>query len=376
MKVIADENIPFVAECFSSVADVTTVSGRKITSEILKDADGLLVRSITKVGAELLDGSAVKFVGTATIGTDHIDQDYLAENNIGFASAPGSNANSVAEYITSAMLNLAEKYGFNLNEKSIGIVGVGSVGSKVEKKALALGIKIVLNDPPLQRLSSDEKYRSIEEIFSCDFVTIHTPLTSTGIDKTYHLADDTFFKALKPGTIFINSSRGGVHNTLALKNTIKSGKLKACVLDVWENEPDIDIELLKMVDFASPHIAGYSYDGKVGGMIMIYDALCEHFGIEAKNSIENFLPAPDVEKIEIETDGQDAILDAVNMLYDIKLDDAKIREIITAEPGKRGSLFDGLRKGYHIRREFQNTIVAIDNEKTQDILKGLGFKGV
>ena len=374
MKIIADENIPFVKECFAHLADITTVGGRNITAEMLKDADAMLVRSITKVGAKLLAGSAVKFVGTATIGREHIDEEYLTRNNIGFASAPGSNANSVAEYIVSAMLNLAEKHKFNLSEKSLGIVGVGNVGSKVEKKAKALGMKVVLNDPPLQRETGDKKYRPIEEIFSCDFVTLHTPLTSIGIDKTCHLANKVFFEALKPSAIFMNSSRGDVHDTVALKNALITGKLGGCVLDVWENEPDIDVDLLKMVDFATPHIAGYSYDGKVDGMIMIYEALCRHFGIEAKNSISDFLPAPAVEKIEIAKDGQDAILDAANMLYDIKADDAKIREMISAEPNERGVFFDGLRKGYHIRREFQNTTVCTKDEKLKKILGGIGFK--
>lgn len=376
LKIIADENIPFVKECFAHLADVTTVGGRNITAEMLRDADAVLVRSITKVGTELLSGSAVKFVGTATIGTDHIDEEYLAENNIGFSSAPGSNANSAAEYIVSAMLNLADRYNFNLSEKSLGIVGVGNVGSRVEKKANALSMTVVLNDPPLQRQTANEKYRPIEEIFACDFVTLHTPLTSIGIDKTYHLADEAFFDSLKPDAIFMNTSRGGVHDTKALKNAIIAGKLGGCVLDVWENEPDIDVDLLKMVDFATPHIAGYSYDGKVAGMVMIYEALCSHFGIKAKNRSDDFLPAPTVEEIEIAKDGQNVILNAVNTLYDIKLDNAKMREMVSIEPSKRRMFFDGLRKGYHIRREFQNTNVCTKDKKLKKILCGIGFETV
>jgi erythronate-4-phosphate dehydrogenase len=374
MKIIADENIPFVKECFSSVGDCSTIYGRKITREILKDIDALLVRTITKVDKSLLDGTKVKFVGTATIGFEHIDIDYLAAGKIGFASAPGSNANSVAEYIVSALVNLADKYEFTPDKKSIGIVGVGNVGSKVEKKARTLGMKVVLNDPPLKRLTGDEKYRPIEEILDCDIVTLHTPLTKEGIDKTYHLADEKFFKSLKKDVFFFNTCRGGVHDTAALKNTITSGKIKACVLDVWEKEPNIDIELLKMVDFGTPHIAGYSYDGKVVGMIMIYNAFCKHFGIEPKFTAKNFLPPPQFEKIIINETEKNPLSAAVNMLYDIKRDDAKLRRIIEQPAQKRGEYFDGLRKNYHIRREFQNALVSIKDAKLRKILSGLGFK--
>lgn len=374
MRIVADENIPFVRECFSSVGDCLTIHGRKITPEILKDADVLLVRSITKVGRELLEGSKVKFVGTATIGFEHIDLDYLAAKKIGFASAPGSNADSVAEYIVSALLNLADEYKFGITKKSIGIVGAGNVGSRVEKKAKALGMKVVLNDPPLQRKTGDEKYRPIAEIFDCDIVTLHVPLTAEGLDKTYHLAGEEFFKSLKTGVIFINTSRGRVHDTSALKNAISTTKIKACVLDVWENEPNIDIGLLEMVDYGTPHIAGYSFDGKVVGMIMIYEAFCTFFGIKPKFCAKDFLPRPQVEKIVISKDSPKSLLTIINTLYDIKKDDEKLRQIITKDVEKQGAYFDSLRKNYHIRREFQNTIVFAGEKNLKNILAGLGFK--
>ncbi len=374
MKIIADENIPFVKECFSSAGDCLAVSGRQITPEILKDADALLVRSITKVNKDLLDGTNVKFVGTATIGFEHINLDYLAGKNIGFASAPGSNANSVAEYLVSAFLNLADKYKFDIAQKSIGIVGVGNVGNRVEKKAQALGMKVVLNDPPLKRQTGDEKYRPIEEIFDCDIVTLHTPLSFEGIDKTYHLADKNFFKALKKDVIFFNTCRGGVHETTTLKNAVISGKIKASVLDVWEDEPNIDIELVEMVDFGTPHIAGYSYDGKVTGVIIIYDAFCRHFGIEPKFTAKDFLPKPEFEQIALSENEENPLLAAVNMLYDIKKDDEKLRQIIKEPAEKRGTYFDSLRKNYHIRREFQNTLASMEDKKLRKIFAGLGFK--
>ncbi|PKL46570.1 MAG: erythronate-4-phosphate dehydrogenase [Planctomycetes bacterium HGW-Planctomycetes-1] len=374
MQIVADENIPFVKECFRSAGECLTIHGWKITPDILKDADALLVRSITKVNKDLLDGTKVKFVGTATIGFEHINLDYLAANDIGFSSAPGSNANSVAEYIVSALLNLSDKHKFDISKKSIGIVGVGNVGSKVEKKTRALGMKVVLNDPPLKRQTNDKKYRPLEEILDCDIVTLHTPLTYEGEDKTFHLADEKFFKSLKKDAIFFNTCRGGVHNTAALKNAITSEKIKACVLDVWGKEPDIDVELVKMVDFGTPHIAGYSYDGKVAGMIMIYNAFCKHFGIEPKSTAKNFLPPPQIERIVINEQEQKPLSAAVNMLYDIKMDDAKLRRIIDEPAETHGAYFDSLRKNYHIRREFQNTHVSIKDAKLIKIFSGLGFK--
>jgi erythronate-4-phosphate dehydrogenase len=373
VKIIADENIPFVKECFSSAGDVTTVHGRKISKDILIDADALLVRSITKVNKDLLEGTKVKFVATATIGFEHIDIDYLKSKNIGFASAPGSNANSVAEYVTSALLNLAEKYHFDVATKSIGIVGVGNVGSRVEKKAKALGMKVVLNDPPLKRQTGDEKYRPLNEIFDCDIVTLHTPLTKEGIDRTYHLADDNFFAAMKDGAIFFNTCRGPVHDTSALKKAIQSKKLSACVLDVWEKEPDIDTELLNMVDFGTPHIAGYSYDGKVVGMIMIYNAFCGFFGIRPKYTSNDFLPPAQIPEIVIKNE-KSPLLSAVNTLYNISKDDANLRLMKNEPADKRGAYFDALRKNYPVRREFPNTKITDADGNVKNILEGIGFR--
>lgn len=379
MKIIADMNIPFVEECFSSIGEVTLVGGRDITPVLVKDADIVLVRSITKVNEQLLGGSSVKFVATATIGMDHIDRDYLDRSGIGFSSAPGSNANSVAEYVVAALLALGKKYKFVLEGKSIGIVGVGNVGSKVEAKAKALGMKVVLNDPPLERQTGDEKYRPLEEVLECDFVTMHTPLTFEGQDKTFHLADEKFFASMKKESFFINSSRGGVHDTAALKAVLESKGIAGAVLDVWENEPDIDNDLLLKVDLSTPHIAGYSYDGKVAGMIMIYEAACRHFGLEIKHSINDFLPVPDVPEITVDPavgEEQTIIHDTVQSIYVINRDDFNTREILIVEPDGRGKWFDDLRKNYPVRREFQNTKIVIDDKESKLARKlaGIGFK--
>jgi erythronate-4-phosphate dehydrogenase len=379
MKIIADANIPFVAECFSSIGEVITVGGREITPGVVCDADVLLVRSITQVKADLLAGSKVRFVATATIGFDHVDIDFLGRNNIGFTSAPGSNANSAAEYVIAGMLEASGKRDINLEGQSIGIIGVGNVGSRVAKKCAALGMRIFLNDPPLQRQTGDVKYLPLEELYDCDFITFHTPLTFEGIDKTYHLADERFFKSLKKGCILVNASRGGVVDSEALKQVIQTERLKAVVLDVWENEPNIDIELLGMVDIGTPHIAGYSLDGKISGLIMIYKAVCEHFELSPKYSIEDFLPEPIVPQLKIEPSAgneQEALLDAMRQIYDIREDDNRLRKIGEEPEDKRGEYFDGLRKKYHIRREFQNTKVFVEdrNSTLAKKLKGIGFK--
>jgi len=381
MKIIADANIPFVKECFSSIGEVTTISGREITPWVVADADVLLVRSITPVGVDLLAGSKVRFVGTATIGFDHIDLGFLQSKNIGFASAPGSNANSAAEYVIAGLLDIGQKYAIDLEGKSIGIIGVGNVGSRVAKKCAAMGMDVYLNDPPLQRQTGDTKYLPLEEIYGCDFITFHTPLTFEGQDKTYHLADERFFKSLKDRCVFVNASRGAVVDSEALMSAVKSGRLRAVVLDVWENEPDIDIELLQMVDIGTPHIAGYSLDGKIAGMIMIYKAACEYFGIEPKFGIEDFLPEPAVPELKLNpniNNDQDALLSAVQKIYRIDKDDAGLRRILDKTAEDRSKYFDGLRKNYHVRREFQNTSVILKDAKTKLAEKfiGIGFKEV
>ena len=379
MKIVADTNIPYVKECFSSIGDVTLVSGRDITSDVAADADILLVRSITKVNEGLLKGSNVKFVATATIGTDHIDQDYLASAGIGFSSAPGSNANSVAEYVVAALLALAKKYKFQLEGKSIGIVGVGNVGRKVEAKTRALGMKPYLNDPPLARQTGDKKYLPLEALYECDFITMHTPLSFEGVDKSYHLADEEFFGSLKKGGFFINSSRGGVHDTSSLKEALASGQLGGAVLDVWENEPDIDNELILKAELSTPHIAGYSFDGKVLGMIMIYNAACKHFDLEVEHTIGDFLPEAEVPEIEIDTgigDEQTIIQNTVGQVYVINRDDFNTREILLVPQEERGRFFDDLRKNYPVRREFQNTVIRglDDGSSLPKKLSGIGFK--
>lgn len=379
MKIVADANIPFVRECLSSVGEVEVLGGRDITSRNVADADALLVRSITPVNEELLSGSRVRFVGTATIGFDHVDLGYLERNHIGFASAPGSNANSAAEYVIAALLEIGRRHNLRLEDKSIGVIGVGNVGGRVAGKCEALGMHVRRNDPPLQRRTGDSQYVPLGALYDCDFITIHTPLTREGIDKTFHLADGGFFSSLKPGAVFFNASRGAVVDSPALQQAIRAGRLQAVALDVWEDEPDIDVGLLEMVDLGTPHIAGYSYDGKVAGMIMIYNALCAHFHLRPTRKIEDFLPQPDVPRLALETgdaSDEELLARAVEQVYSIQRDDRNLRQIVTQPAEKRGRFFDDLRKHYPVRREFHNTVVALDKARTSLLqkLQGLGFK--
>ena len=379
MKIVADANIPFVRECFSSVGDVQVLSGRDITPRVVGDADALLVRSITPVDGTLLAGSSVRFVGTATIGFDHVDLQYLERNRIGFASAPGSNANSAAEYVIAALLEIGGRYHIQLEGRSIGIIGVGHVGSRVVRRCESLGMCVLQNDPPLQRQTGDPKYVPLDALYGCDFISIHTPLTCEGVDRTFHLADARFFSSLKEGAVFVNAARGAIVETEALKVSIGTRRLRVTVLDVWEGEPCIDTSLLDMVDLGTPHIAGYSLDGKIAGMIMIYKSLCGYFHLEPKYDARDFLPAPDVPRMEMPVDGatdEELLVRAVRQVYDIRRDDQDLRRIADQPRESQGRFFDALRKDYPNRREFHNTTVVLDRtrEPLARKLRGLGFR--
>jgi erythronate-4-phosphate dehydrogenase len=379
MKIVADAHIPFVTEYFSSFGEVETIPRREITADLVADADVLLVRELTPVNAKLLDRSRIKFVVTATTGVNHVDWQYLQDRGIGFASAPGANANSVADYVVTALLSIARKYNLQLKEKSIGIIGVGRIGSRVEKRAKALGMDVCLNDPPLQRRTGDPNYSPLEELYQCDFITMHTPLTFGGVDKTFHLAAAKFFDSLKTYGFFLNTSRGGVVDTAALKQAIRSGKLMGAVIDVWENEPSIDTELIQMVDFATPHIAGLSIDGRAGGMFMAYEATCKHFGFEISKKLDDFLPPPEVPEIKFDgkhEDEQEILNNIVQQVYTIENDDYSMRKMLNLPESEQGAYFDQIRDNYPNRRDFHNTQVVLKNssDSLAAKIKGIGFE--
>lgn len=375
IKIIVDENIAFAERAFGTLGKVELVSGRSISKQLIKDADALIVRSITNVDKTLLEDTKIKFVGTATIGTDHIDLDYLKKNKIVFADAKGCNAFSVAEYVIAALLNLAVEMNLRLKNKSIGIVGVGNIGSKVAKFADALGMNVLLNDPPLKRLGDLRKFVELDEILGCDIVTLHVPLNLTGIDKTYHLFDFEKLKRLKENSILINTSRGAVINNSDLLKVIDKNKLNV-VLDVWENEPDVNVELLKKVRIGSPHIAGYSYEGKVNGTKMIYDSLCNFLVV--KNTFSFDLPVPQNSILSVKKSGniEERLNEVISEIYPIKNDDLRMREIINLPKEQRVIEFDKQRKNYPTRREFTNYSILSDGlmEDEKELLSSLRFK--
>ena len=360
MKIIADENIPCVQQAFASIGEVSLLPGRELQAGQVHDADILLVRSVTRVDASLLKGSSVRFVGSATIGFDHVDRDYLQQQGIGFATAPGSNATSAAEYVVSALMVLSEQQGFELAGKTVGIIGCGNVGSRVRRKLLALGMQCRVNDPPLQAGGGHDDFVALDEVLQADIVTVHVPLTREGQYPTFHLANDAFLERLKPGAIFINTSRGAVADNRALDALLASRDDLSVVLDVWEGEPTISASLLRKVDLGTPHIAGYSYDGKLRGTDMIYRAACEYFALPVSWQVADELPQ--VATIDMcSREAGNALVSAVVLgAYDVRQDDARLRATLSLPAAERASAFDRLRKDYPVRREFTESTVLLD----------------
>ena len=338
--------------------------GRQLTAAHVRDADLLLVRSVTAVNADLLDASRVKFVATATIGFDHVDVAYLAAHGIGFATAAGSNANSVAEYIVAALLELAHRRQFRLRDKTLGVIGVGNVGRQVVRYARALGLRVLPNDPPRQRAESLPDFVPLEQIQAeADIITCHVPLTRTGPDATWHLLNPA---RLPRRPILINSARGAVLDNAALL----TAPLAGLVLDVWENEPHILPGLLDRVDLGTPHIAGHSFDGKVNGAQMIYATACRFLGLPA--TWRPVLPAPPVPRLTVTVapgaDPEDVWYRTIRQVYDITGDDARLRAGFQQ--------FEKLRTEYPVRREFFNTelVLADTPARVRDPLAALGFR--
>ena len=375
MKLVVDENIAFAEEAFSQFGDVLLISGRQITNEILRNADTLIVRSITNIDENLLQNTNINFVGTATIGIDHIYTNYLNENNIVFADAKGCNADSVAEYVFTALLKIAADNKLTLKNKSIGIIGVGNVGSRVLKYAEALGLKVYKNDPPKQRAGEGNNYVSLEEAMQADIITLHVPLNKTGIDKTFHLIDEKKLNEIRNNTIIINSSRGAVIDNKALLNIVDKKCIKV-ILDVWEGEPSVNTNLLQKVFIGSAHISGYSLEGKVNGTKMIYDALCRF-----TNQLNDWEPKlPPIENNVIDVSSVKSIEEKLHLIfkqiYDIEKDDSEIRKMIEMNENMYAAYFDKLRKDYHLRREFNNYTVIIEpaDKKLGEILRKFRFK--
>ena len=384
LHIVADANIPCVDAAFGHLGPIERFQGRDIGPEQVAAADVLLVRSVTPVGPSLLADSPVRFVGSATIGLDHVDQQYLEEQGIAFAHAPASNADSVADYVTAALLILARRHEVRLEGQTVGVVGCGNVGSRVARRLGALGLSVLPNDPPLARAAEADGrshgYVSLDTVLEqSDIVTTHVPLTTDGPDPTHHLIDEAALDRLPSDAWLVNTARGPVVDNAALLQAIESGSVGAAVLDVWENEPTPDPALVEAVDVATPHIAGYAYDGKVRGTTMLYTALCEHLDIHPE-----WDPATVLEPEEpgtLRCQAPDARLPRTDWLhhlarqaYDLRADDERMREILERPPSEQGDYFSHLRATYPTRREMQKHSVptaAVPEDRRALVEEGL-----
>lgn len=378
LRIVADENIPAIGSAigrgFPEGVELRLIAGRAIGAEAVRGADALLVRSVTRVDARLLEGSGVRFVGSATAGLDHVDEGWLARAGIAFAWAPGSNAESVAEYVAAALLWVARREGFALPGKSIGIVGLGQCGSRVERIARALGMEVLRCDPPLARAGGQGVFVPLEELAGVDFLTLHVPLTAAGPDPTRAMISGDFMGRMERGAVLINASRGGVLDEAALVTALDAGRMRAAVIDAWVGEPGIDRRLLERAAIATPHIAGYSTDGKYRGTEMIVRAMCRHLDVrmnwsagEELAAVAGRLPAPQGEPTE-------AMAELVLSAYPIERDSSALKATLGMGAEAAAKRFDELRKLYPVRREFPAYEVEAESEaRLVEAARGLGF---
>jgi len=399
MKIVIDENIPFIRGAFERWADVVYAPGRSIDARMVADADALIVRTRTRCDAALLKGSSVRIVASATIGFDHIDTLWLEQNGIKWANAPGCNSGSVMQYITSLLFFLAEKHSFDPCSMTLGIVGVGNVGSKVARAAGAIGMRVLLNDPPLQRQKEGSEDFRMEAgrggtenhgtdlyteagrggtefhplrtlLTDCDIITFHVPLTREGDDKTFRLIDRDILSRPGRQKIIINSSRGEVVDNLALREALKSGRVRGAALDVWEGEPAADPQLIELADIATPHIAGYSVDGKANATISSVGAVAAELGLPMHDWAPAELPQPAMPLIDLTGKGGatavEIVAHAVKHTYNVKEDDLLFRN--------NRENFEYLRDNYRIRREFSSYRVKTNDPEAERILGKLGFQ--
>lgn len=383
MLIVADENIPLLEPFFADFGELRRVHGRHLQAADVKEADVLLVRSITPVNEALLAGSRVRFVASATIGTDHVDLPYLHQQGICFANAPGCNADSVADYVISALYNLCSIHQQSLRDKTLGIVGVGNVGSRVQQRLQQLGVNILCCDPPREEIEGPlEGFTDLDTLVAnADVICLHTPLTKTGSHPSYHLFDQKRLATLASGHWLINAGRGGVIDNQGLKQVLQRDGLQLeVVLDVWENEPTIDPDLFKLVRWGTPHIAGYSLEGRCRGTEMIYQAFCRYLGMAASTTLDALLPSPAIRRVVVDNVDQHLPTRLVNLVYDLRDDHYRLQQTLAQSEKQRGLAFDRLRRKYPPRRQLATLEVAVDQGAgslgagLQAELSGLGLR--
>ncbi|HET9570434.1 MAG TPA: 4-phosphoerythronate dehydrogenase PdxB [Bacteroidales bacterium] len=367
MKIVADNKIPYLKGLLEPYAEVVYLSGKEIRKEDILDADAILIRTRTICNRDLLEGTKVRFIGTATIGFDHIDTDYCAVKNIKWVNAPGCNARAVAQYVISSMLNFSRKYNFNLAEKTIGIIGVGQCGQKVERFARLLGMEVLLYDPPRARNEGEKNFISMERLLAdSDIITFHPNLEKEGPDKTWHMADAAFFTKLKKRVFIINTARGSIIETNVLKSAIRDGKVIDCAIDCWENEPDIDLELLERAMIATPHIAGYSSDGKANATRTVVEQLNMFLELSMPPKVCLELPVPEEPVLKIHKNSPHKIASALLYAYD----PVKDSEVLKKSP----TSFEEIRGKYVFRREYKAFRIVNLAETEAELLRAFGFQ--
>lgn len=374
IRIVADGNIPFLRGALEPYGEVIYLPAQEINNSILKTADCLIVRTRTKCNAELLEGTSVKLIVTATTGDDHIDKDYCRSKNISFANAAGCNSNSVVQYVAGALAWLYKRQPFQPEKMTLGIIGAGRIGSRVQNVCKILGFNILLNDPPRQVKEEGNEFISLDELLAeSDIVTLHVPLILQGEYPTYHLADEDFFNKIKKGAIFINTARGAVTYTQALVSAMERNTLSAAIIDVWEQEPGVPVDVIKRMDISTPHIAGYSLDGKANGSAMVVNRISQFFNLDLHDWHPTDLPTPSEQIINISTDKgntTDFLFDIIRHTYNIETDSKNLK----SSPDQ----FEILRNTYPNRREFPAYSVLCPTLASEAIsrIKSLGFNTI
>lgn len=371
MKIYCEDSLLYAREFFSAWGEVCLFNGRSVTSSDIQDADILLVRSTTEVNQSLIgECEKLQFVGTGTAGFNHLHTAYLEHRNIPWSAARGCNAEAVAEYVLSALFSLADKHNWELDDKRVGIVGAGQVGTALSRKFEALGVDYLLCDPPLAQAGDPRSFADMPDIMACDIISLHVPLIETGPYPTLHLFDSALLASLDQQQVLINACRGEVVDNQALLELCQSGSHPMLVMDVWENEPQILTELVPYTELATAHIAGHTLEGKARGTEMLYQHLAERLNRPIVHTLTDFLPTGDVARLALNNTlpSQQALSELVFSIYDIRLDDAHFRAQITT-PGQ----FEYIRKHYAIRREFASATVNAGNSAMTKAILGLGF---
>jgi len=382
MNILIDENILFAREAFSAWGETRALPGRAITREAAREADWLLIRSVTRVDADLLEGSRVRFVATATAGVDHVDVDYLRRRGIAFAHAPGSNADAVADYVVAALVRQARRENSPLQGRALGVIGFGEGGSRVASRARSLGMRMLANAPPLARSTGHPRFRPLRDVLAAaDVVTLHVPLIDRGPGAPRGMAGEEFFERMRPGALFINASRGDVVDESALSRALDTGRARAAILDVWAGEPLPDPALVRRALFATPHLAGYSLDAKAAGTRMIYEAAQRLFGGGGNYQIAARLPVAPVislfpEEVEEPENALAWVDAALRRVCDVEDATERFRAVLDLPDAERSHAFDRLRAEQNRRREIYATPLRCDSAppSARGALAALGFR--